>query len=187
MTRMISLSRKAALYSPLPILPSRAGGGNDIQEARAMSRILILALSLAFASGASAQLYRWVDKDGRVRYTDTPPPAGVQGRALQAPAAPPAAAPQGDAKPAPSVSDQEQAFRQRQLEAQKAAEKTAQAQKEAEAKRQNCARAQDYLRTLESGQRVTRTNAQGEREFIDDATRARETASARQAVRDWCD
>lgn len=152
-----------------------------------MLRILILALSLAFASGAAAQLYRWVDKDGRVRYTDTPPPAGVQGRTLQTPSAPPAAAPEGDAKAAPSLSEQEQSFRKRRLEAQKEAEKAALAQKEAEAKRQNCARAQEYLRTLESGQRVTRTNAQGEREFIDDATRARETASARQAVRDWCE
>lgn len=148
-------------------------------------RILILALLLAFASGAAAQLYRWVDKDGRVRYTDTPPPAGVQARTLQAPASAPVSP--GEGKPAPSVSEQEQAFRQRQLEAQKAAEKSALAQKEAETKRQNCARAQEYLRTLESGQRVSRTNAQGEREFIDDAARARETASARQAVKDWCE
>ncbi|MGE3571780.1 MAG: DUF4124 domain-containing protein, partial [Burkholderiales bacterium] len=101
-------------------------------------RILILALLLAFASGAAAQLYRWVDKDGRVRYTDTPPPAGVQARTLQAPASAPASP--GEGKPAPSVSEQEQAFRQRQLEAQKAAEKSALAQKEAETKRQNCAR-----------------------------------------------
>lgn len=152
-----------------------------------MLRILTFALLLAFASGAAAQLYRWVDKDGRVRYTDTPPPAGVQGRTLQAPASTSAPASPGEGKPAPSVSEQEQAFRQRQLEAQKAAEKAALAQKEAEAKRQNCARAQEYLRTLESGQRVTRTNAQGEREFIDDAARARETTSARQAVKDWCE
>ncbi|MGD9951370.1 MAG: DUF4124 domain-containing protein [Burkholderiales bacterium] len=148
-------------------------------------RILILALLLAFASGAAAQLYRWVDKDGRVRYTDTPPPAGVQARTLQAPASAPASP--GEGKPAPSVSEQEQAFRQRQLEAQKAAEKSALAQKEAETKRQNCARAQEYLRTLESGQRVSRTTAQGERDFIDVAARARVTASARQAVKDWCE
>lgn len=150
-----------------------------------MVRILILGLSLAFAAGASAQLYRWVDKDGRVRYTDTPPPAGVQSRKLGAPA--PDAAAQGASKGPLTPAEQEQAFRKRRLEAQKAAEKSELARKEAEAKQQNCARAQEYLRTLESGQRVTRTNAQGEREFIDDATRARETQAARQAVRDWCE
>lgn len=156
-----------------------------------MVRILILGLSLAFAAGASAQLYRWVDKDGRVRYTDTPPPAGVQSRTVGAPAAAPApatdAAAQGASKGPLTPADQEQAFRKRRLEAQKAAEKSELARKEAEAKQQNCARAQEYLRTLESGQRVTRTNAQGEREFIDDATRARETQAARQAVQDWCE
>lgn len=149
-----------------------------------MVRILILGLSLAFAAGASAQLYRWVDKDGRVRYTDTPPPGGVQSRAIRAPAA----APAPDASKGPlTPAQQEQAFRKRQLEAQKAAEKSALARKDAEAKQENCARAREYLRTLESGQRVTRTNAQGEREFIDDATRARETQAARQAVQDWCE
>lgn len=154
-----------------------------------MVRILILGLSFAFAAGASAQLYRWVDKDGRVRYTDTPPPVGVQSRTLRAPAAAPA--PEAAAKDASkgplTPAEQEQAFRKRQLEAQKAAEKSELARKDAEAKQQNCTRAREYLRTLESDQRVTRTNAQGEREFIDDATRARETQTARQAVQDWCE
>lgn len=37
-----------------------------------------LALLLGFASAtALAQTYRWVDKDGRVHYTDTPPPPAV--------------------------------------------------------------------------------------------------------------
>ena len=37
---------------------------------------LALALGAALAVGAAqAQLYRWVDRDGQVRYTDTPPPS----------------------------------------------------------------------------------------------------------------
>lgn len=40
-----------------------------------MSKSLLLAISLAVAAGAAlAQQYRWVDKDGKVHYTDTPPP-----------------------------------------------------------------------------------------------------------------
>jgi glutaredoxin len=40
-----------------------------------MGRIAIaIALALA-ATAASAQLYRWVDKDGKVHYSDTVPPA----------------------------------------------------------------------------------------------------------------
>jgi glutaredoxin len=35
------------------------------------------AVALLWAAAASAQLYRWVDKDGKVHYTDTPPPASA--------------------------------------------------------------------------------------------------------------
>lgn len=38
-----------------------------------MNRLLFLVLLLACAS-ASAQMYRWVDQNGKVHYTDTPPP-----------------------------------------------------------------------------------------------------------------
>lgn len=157
-----------------------------------MMRLLVLGLALAFAAAASAQLYRWVDKDGKVRYTDTPPPAGVKARTLSAPVATPPAgeSPEAAAKDAPkgplTPAEQEQAFRKRQMDAQKAAEKADAARKDQAAKQQNCERARDYLRTLESGQRVSRTNAQGEREYLEDAQREREIASARQDVRDWC-
>jgi glutaredoxin len=38
-----------------------------------MTRILAALLAALFASAASAQLYRWVDQNGKVHYTDTPP------------------------------------------------------------------------------------------------------------------
>ncbi len=52
-----------------------------------MTKSVLLAVMLAFAASAFAQMYRWVDKDGRVHYTATPPPPGVKARTLQAPAA----------------------------------------------------------------------------------------------------
>lgn len=164
-----------------------------------MKKSVLLAVMLAFAASAFAQMYRWVDKDGRVHYTATPPPPGVKARALQAPAG--AAPAPGDAasdagskdasaKDAPrgplSPAEQEQEFRKRRLEAQKAGEKQAQAAKEAEIKQANCDRARQALATYESGQRVARTNAQGERYYLDDDAVAREADAARQAVRDWC-
>jgi hypothetical protein len=155
-------------------------------------RLLVLGSMLVFTALASAQMYRWVDKDGRVHYTNTPPPPGVKSRALSAPVAPSAAETPADpaAKDAPkgplTPAEQEQAFRKRQLEAQKAAEKAEAEVKDNAAKAQNCERAREYLRTLESGQRVSRTNTQGEREYLDDAVREREAQSARQAVSDWC-
>ncbi len=159
-----------------------------------MLRVLVVGLLLAFAAGASAQLYRWVDKDGRVRYSDTPPPPGVKGTTLQpAPgaAAPPASAagdaPAKDARKGPMTSTEQDAeFRKRQADTQKSREKEEQASRDAQARQDNCARAQETLGGLESGQRIARTNASGERYYVDDDQRAAEVAKARQAVSSWC-
>jgi glutaredoxin len=52
--------------------------------------LVLLALSLP----AQAQQYRWVDKDGRLRFSDTPPPPGAKDvRKTDSPAAGPAPAP----------------------------------------------------------------------------------------------
>jgi hypothetical protein len=166
-----------------------------------MTRITLLAVALMFAATASAQMYRWVDKDGHVHYTAQPPPPGIQSRTLGTP--PPASSSpaedaegneaggkEPEAKDAPkgplTPVQQEQEFRKRQLEAQKAHAKEAQAAKEAETKRENCSRARETLATFESGVRISRSNAQGERYYLDDAARDRETEAARKAVSDWC-
>jgi hypothetical protein len=157
-----------------------------------MLRVLVVGLMLVFAAGASAQMYRWVDKDGRVRYSDQPPPPGVKGTTLQrapvAPSAPAAdeAAPKEARKGPLTPAAQEADFRKRQMEAQKARDKDDQASRDALAKQDNCARARESLASLESGQRISRTGADGERYYIDDAQRAAEIEKARQSVSSWC-
>lgn len=160
-----------------------------------MLRPLLLGVLLAVSATAAAQLYRWVDKDGRVHYTATPPPAGAtKSRTIETPATPPAPpaasgepAAKDDARKGPLTPvEQEAAFRKRQLEAQKAAEKAALERQQEETRLANCERAREALATFESGQRISRTNAQGERYYLDDAARARETEAARRTVQDWC-
>ena len=128
-----------------------------------MLRVLIVGLMLIFAAGASAQLYRWVDSDGKVRYSDTPP-TGVKATTLKP-------LPDSSAPPA-AVGD--------------AAAKDEQASRDTEAKQDNCARARETLATLESGQRIVRTQPNGERYYVDDDQRAAETQKARQSVNGWC-
>ena len=93
-----------------------------------MKKSIILALSFFFAAAASAQQYKWVDQDGKVRYGDTPPP-GVKAQRLKPPPgasapAPAAAAKQGEKGEKPLTP--EEAFRKRQEDAQKAQQKQAQ-------------------------------------------------------------
>ena len=149
-----------------------------------MRKLLLFAATLAFAATALAQQYRWVDKDGRVQYGDVPPP-GVSASRLKGPAAAPAAA-EPKTKGPLTPAEQEAAFRKRQLDGEKEREKQAQAEKQTQARQENCARAQQALRTLESGQRISRTDAKGERYILDDAQIAQETVQARQAVKASC-
>jgi hypothetical protein len=151
-----------------------------------MMRLLLLAaLGVCFA--ASAQQYKWVDQNGRTQYGDTPPP-GVKATPMRAPAAassPAPAAAQSGGKPA-SAAEQDAAFRKRQDDAAKAADKAAQTAGDAAQKKEQCARSQEYLRSLESGQRIAVTGKDGERAYIDDDQRASETAKARQMVQQAC-
>jgi hypothetical protein len=154
-----------------------------------MHKAIILTVTWLFAAAAWAQSYKWVDQDGKVRYGDTPPP-GVNATRLKPPprgsapepASEPTAAAKKDAKPLTP----EEAFRKRQEEAAKDRDKQAQAEQQAQAKRQNCTQAQEALRSLETGQRIQRTDSKGERYYLEDAEIAKETARARQAVQQWC-
>lgn len=157
-----------------------------------MMKTFFVLLIGCFAGLALAQQYKWVDKDGRTQYGDFPP-AGVKATPLRAPSGPAApAAPAAGAKAgakggAPlSPAEQEAAFRKRQQESQKAAEKSAQTERDAAAKQENCMRAQAHLRTLESGQRVTTTDSKGERVYLDDAQIASEATKARAAIQASC-
>jgi hypothetical protein len=152
-----------------------------------MHKTIIFVVSFLFAVAASAQQYKWVDKDGKVRYGDVPPP-GVNAQRLKPPPGPAASAPAPSAKKGEKDKplSPEAAFRKRQEEAQKDQQKQAQADQEAQAKRENCERAQGSLRTLESGQRIARTDAKGERYYLEDAQIAQETAKARQMVQQNC-
>jgi hypothetical protein len=156
-----------------------------------MKRTTLLLVALAaFSAGAAAQHYQWVDRNGRVQYGDMPPP-GVSATPLRAPAAAaarpqaPAAGEAQEKKGPPTLADRDAEFRKRRDEAAKEGEKQAKAAQQAQEKKENCDNARAAARTLESG-RVSKTNAQGERYFLEDAEIQREMERARRAIQDWC-
>jgi hypothetical protein len=151
-----------------------------------MNKAIILGISLLLGAAAHAQQYKWVDQNGKVQYGDAPPP-GVQAQRLKPP--PPGTAPapaaKKDDKGGKALSP-EAAFRKRQEDAEKDRQKQAQDEQAETAKRENCARAKEQLRQLESGQRIARTDAKGERYFLEDSQLQQETARTRQIVQQSC-
>ena len=158
-----------------------------------MKRTVLMLFACALATTAAAQAYKWVDKDGKVRYGDTPPP-GVKATPMRTPSGPtppPAPASADAAKKDGAKKDEkpltpEAAFRKRQQERDEADQKAQKEAAEAVKKRQNCENAQQVLRTLQSGQRVTRTDASGERVYLEDSERDAAIQRAQGSVNEWC-
>jgi Domain of unknown function (DUF4124) len=161
-------------------------------------------LALTAATPAAAQ-WAWKDDNGRVMYSDRPPPSSIKAdKIVRQPASsqtvlPPSAVARTDAtKPAPdsstsatpaapkSTAEREMEFRKRQQERADAEKKAQEEQTRTAAKASECERAKGYLRALDEGQRVVRTDAAGNREYLDDAQRANETERARKMVQSSC-
>ncbi len=127
----------------------------------------------------SAEVYRWVDSQGRVQYSDQPPPEGTAKKVNTKPA-------NGSSGAAKSYQDQEQDFRKRQVEGEEATKKQAEAAQQASAKQKNCAEAKSHLAALQRGGRFSKANAKGEREALDEKGIEAATADAKKSVADWC-
>ena len=157
--------------------------------------IAVLAVALALASGlAEAQAYRWVDKDGKVRYSDVPP-TGAKTTTLKPPPAGAAPAPAAagkdasaeDARKGPlTPAEQEQAYRERQLKVKEGQEKSAKEQAEADQRKLACDSAQEGLRGYERGGRIASINEKGETVFLDDDQRAARMEQMRKAAAESC-
>lgn len=158
---------------------------------------LLAIVGATVALPATAQ-WKWRDARGQTQYSDTPtPPSVAEKDILQRPAAAhvtapsaPASAASGAPGLAPKGTDSELETKRKQTE-QEAAEKKkadekADAAKAAASRAENCTRAKAQMRTLDSGMRIARTNAKGEREYLDDKARAEEAQRTRDALASEC-
>lgn len=152
---------------------------------------IVLGLALSLLGATAFAQWQWIDKDGRKVYSDRGPTLDIpeknivkrpSGRSLAQPtgsdasapadAAVAAAAPQGPASAPKSALDKElEAKKKAALDAEQA-KKKADEERLVKARAENCSRAKQAQATIDSGVRMGRTNAAGEREIMDDAARA---------------
>ena len=141
-----------------------------------------------------AETYKWKDADGKIHYSDQPPPANAKEETTlkpRKPATAAAAAPAAAGKGAPATKtktyvDQEADFKKRQVEAAKREEEEKKKTAEAAEKKQNCDRARAQLKSLQAGGRVSQTNAKGEREYMSDVQIAQAIEGAKKSADSWC-
>lgn len=140
---------------------------------------LFVAIAILLATATvAAQVYKWVDKDGKVQYSDAAPPPDAtrtEAKKVGAGSAPATTSP----APAKSLEDQAKSYDKRRAEANDNAKKAEETRKKDEAAAERCQAARATLRDLEGGRPIRRTNAQGEMEIMSDEAREAETVRVR--------
>jgi hypothetical protein len=154
--------------------------------------VLLIAIITAALSGTAigAQTYKWTDAEGKVHYSDQPPPANIkEPTTVKTPrqSSPATPAVKGAVPPkAKTYTEQEADFKKRQVET---AEREAADKKkadEAAEKKQTCAQVRVQLKGLQAGGRITQTNANGEREYLSDAQIGQEIERLKKAEAGVC-
>jgi Domain of unknown function (DUF4124) len=127
-------------------------------------------LALFACSVAMADVYKWVDKDGKTQYSDQPPIGGdatkMKRKSIDAPsiAAPASTSP---ARPAPTAADQELEFRKRKAEKEETEKKQLTEAENAKKNKEYCNGLKGDLRSHTDGTPLFRHNEKGERVFLD--------------------
>jgi type IV secretory pathway VirB10-like protein len=159
-----------------------------------LQKIVIAIAMFTCATAAMAQ-YVWLNDKGIKQYSDMPPPPSVpNSKILKTPRgvppattpAEPAEADSDTAKKAapPTTADKDAEYQKRRAEQAEKDKKADEKAKQEAAKKKNCESAQAYNRALASGERISRVNASGEREYLSDEQRAAGQKEAQRALAD---
>ncbi len=136
-------------------------------------------LALLAAVAVPAQVYRWVDGEGKVHYGERPPSG-----AKASPVEDKIATPPGTAKPKADAAQQERDFQRRRIERE---QQEAREQRSAEKGKQACERERSRLATLRNARRVTAgVDDKGDRRYLSDAERADSIRTQEDAVARAC-
>ncbi|MGF6525370.1 DUF4124 domain-containing protein [Variovorax sp. PvP013] len=175
---------------------------------------LLVAACLGMLSLATTAQWQWIDGNGKKVFSDQAPPISVPEKDIvrrpggtsapripapsQSQSQPPsqpattaasAALPRASASaalPRPSGVDRDLEEKTRRAEDADKARQAAEAERVARAKADNCARARQGRSTFDSGIRMARINANGEREIMDDTARAAETQRLQSIIDNEC-
>ncbi|MGE5453493.1 MAG: DUF4124 domain-containing protein [Acidobacteriota bacterium] len=161
------------------------------------------ALLTSPTSAVAGMQWKWRDATGAVQYSDRPPPSGTPDKDIlsrpaaaraaaaaamkaESDSAAPAQSASAASKPDAKATDPDLEAKRKKAEDEKKAAQKAEEEKVAKNRAENCQRARSYQRTLNDGIRVSRTNANGEREILDDKGRADEQRQVEEIIRNNC-
>ena len=146
------------------------------------TRVFCMVALLTLSATASAEVYRWVDRQGRVHYSDRPSENAQLVSVRSRPSS---------AETVAARTDQE-AEQRAQAAAQEAEQRSEQATAQAvqqdvnRSREEQCKKAQEAYRTATESQRLYRPGKNGEREYLTDAELTETRINARKAMDNLC-
>lgn len=143
---------------------------------------LLLTLLLATPLPHASDIYKWVDDDGQVHYTQMQP-SGRPSERLKG-AAPPADDPQAARS---DLQRQLDAFDERRAQRDEAFAEQKRKEEIAEIRKQNCETANKNLANLRRGGNTVYMTPEGEAVRLTDEERAKRIATAKQNIKDNCE
>lgn len=147
-----------------------------------MVRILLVVTLVTVVTASRADICRWRDPEGRVHYSAFAPEGMECERTVRSPL-------QTAGNGTTSLQDyrsQEMEFRQRRIARLEADERVAKEKLERDRLNDACREARGRLAWLQTGGRIARIDAAGERSFLDEAEVGRETAALRDRIAQMC-
>jgi len=143
-----------------------------------MRTIAIVTLSLFVLPAMGADVYRSVDAQGNVVYSDRPGAPSAEKVEIRVPAGRPAAARAPETEPVPGEPPEQPD--QATIEAAERAQ-------QAEDRAANCVIAQERNERYQTSRRLYRVDEAGERVYLDDAALTQARVDAAADVSRWCD
>ncbi len=141
----------------------------------------IVGVSLLLGAGAAAAVtYKWTDANGRVVYSDQPPPAGTKSE-LIGPAPPPA-----NPNAVKEMAQKDVDLQKRQQDRVKADTKAETEHKQSTQRRDLCLVAQGKLKDMRAGVPFYRYDEKGARVMLDGPGRDAELANLLDAEKKYC-
>ena len=147
----------------------------------AVSAAVVFCLAALLVAPAQAALWKWVDSNGHVVYSDTQPAANVKAERVNA------AAPPANPNAVKEMANQDAELRKRQMQRDDDAAKSEKARADATRRQESCAQTRGQLKSMQNTNTAYyRFNEKGERVFMDEGMRRKEGERLEAYLRAQC-
>ncbi len=153
--------------------------GTSAPRAGLLLQSCLVILCLLMPSLSTAEVYKWVDNDGKTNYTQLPPPPGYEWETVRETASP-------AATPAPPATELQERYEEEQKDRENDAAVAGQEKKNTDIRKLNCDAATRNRASLELGGNRLYKTADGEYLRLSEEERQQRIDQAKEQIKKYC-